>query len=406
MSTLQVNRREIEDYENYHSNKENENLLNKFPLHYKLDKNKKISKFRHLDKFSSGSLKNYLDSVALQLREMGSKIHPINFQPFHKEAQNKHTADGIKKSSRRLKNLNKSHSEKLIGYSVRKFDSHAKFYVNKDLLDDLQRKDNQNEKIIKNEPLIVGESEKSVIIDIILAREKSATLIQKFYRKTYAQKKAKLVYLLEKILKLMKPAIIKIQSHIKGYFCRRNIRQIIKMKEENYLILFYKKEKEMGIISKIKIRDLYMIVKQDKYNQVLNFKYNRFLNCFILFIRKNESYMPKYKILFIINGQKIVDILFEIVYEEDGSCYNILDFTILKKRGYVSNMEEHIGDDCIQLMVRRKLTLDTVPTVADKEIENDKKLRGPCIKKSSDSLCHRITTKKKVSFNLRANNFY
>jgi hypothetical protein len=393
MSILQLNREREKNI--LIRNKENENFLN-INLSSSQNERKKISSGRKdLTKYSTKTIQNYLNSVALQLNTMGSKIHPINLQSFKKEFNQK---DSSEVRRNHLRNPNKSHSDKFLPNMLKRkdFKDYLKFSPS-------HSQSNISSKFV--EEINLGEYEKITIQNIFKFREKAAIIIQNFFRKTYAQKKIKVVYLLEKILKVRRESTLKIQSNLKGYFCRKNVIQILMMKEENFPFFYYKKN--IDSISKFDIKDIFMIVKQEKYNQVLNFKFNRFLNCFILFIRKNDSYKSRYKIIFVINGKKIVDTAFEIFYEEDGSCYNILDFEVLKKKGFLSNIEEcYKLSTPMQPKLKRPMTLDILPSVYEALRTKHFRILKPCIKKSSENIYHPIISKKKVSFNLRMNNFF
>jgi len=229
MSILQLNREREKNI--FINNKENENFLDMNSLSYQNERRKISSGGKDLTKFSSKTIQSNLYSVALKLNNMGSKIHPINLPSFKNEFNHKESSDVTRSH---LRNLNKSHSDKLLPNILKRQDfeessknsSHSRSYTSTKFV----------------EKINFGDYEKIIIQNIFKLRENAAIAIQNIFRRTYAQKKIKVVYLLEKILKVRKESTLKFQSNFKGFICRRNISQIFIMKEEeNYPFFYYKK---------------------------------------------------------------------------------------------------------------------------------------------------------------------
>jgi len=98
-------------------------------------------------------------------------------------------------------------------------------------------------------------------------------------------------------------------------------------------------------------------MKHDKCDKAFIFDYNEYLDCFILFIKKQTLYKKFYQINFIINNELFLDKSFPIVRKNDiftSSAYNILDVLTLKRKGYISNIKE--SDEYENLRPKRKNT--------------------------------------------------
>lgn len=227
-----------------------------------------------------------------------------------------------------------------------------------------------------------NELEAYLIQKIIQVRKNSVNLIIKNYKIYKENQIKKKEALLKEIVRERKDSSIRIQSAFRSFYIRKNIKEILDKLEENYIFIydynrkyFQKKKKSKvniydstnsssssnstnindsyntsnGILSPIDIEEeahhdikLKLINKKSKHNEVLNFKYSKFLKCYLLIFKKKGLIRRTYKVNFIVNGNIIIDPRFKLDADEDGKFYNVIESHMLMIRNKIKNYENKL----------------------------------------------------------------
>lgn len=195
---------------------------------------------------------------------------------------------------------------------------------------------------------------------VITQRRKAYQIVKAFMKLKIYRKNIKVYYLLKKILRERRLAGIYIQKNVRRFFVRFSIRRVLKMMKRNYAILYYRIKMPKDSIS---IKSVKIIFEETKGTwvecRIYSMEFNKYLDCFILYIKKLDYAKRKYKFNFIVNNKVLVDMNFETCSSQDGKFNNILNLTLLKSKGYLSNIFEK--NDFYGIYNRgRKLTMPTL----------------------------------------------
>jgi hypothetical protein len=220
-----------------------------------------------------------------------------------------------------------------------KYQSSLNLPLKSDMITLAEERDLSQEEISKILPHNFLES---IFINYIISqRMKAFQIVKKFMKLKIYRKKIKIYYLLKKILRERRAALIKIQKNVRRFIVSSNINRVLRMMNKNYAIFYYKIKIAKEIIN---IRNVKIIFEETKGTwttcRIYSMEFNKYLNCFILYIKKLDYAKRKYKFNFIVNTKVMVDMNFETFSSPEGKFYNILDMTLLKNKGYLSNINE------------------------------------------------------------------
>jgi hypothetical protein len=241
---------------------------------------------------------------------------------------------------------------------------------------------------------------------IIQQRRFAAEAIQNFIRTKNNFKQELCNSIKKQILQERNSCAVKIQKIYKSYMVKKDIKKIIKMKNENYTIFYYKNTDSCCPIG-LEPKTVKILVTQVKSSKIIYFTYNKFLQCFLLFIKKIGSYNRKYLINFIINEKTIVDTNFPTQYnKETGKYFNILDFHQLNSRGYLSNIKspcDTMSENSYKRVPLKRRS--TYPGLNELKFNQEISLMSinPILKKSLEN--ESKSPKRQVNINLLINYF-
>jgi hypothetical protein len=250
--------------------------------------------------------------------------------------------------------------------------------------------------------------ESTLIKSILIQRQQAVKVIQKFLLFQMEKKKETIINLAKKVITDRTEKAILLQKHVRRYFTCKDVKKVIKMKNENYCIFYYKSPNDENGYNLLTVDSAKLLVKHEKHDKMFNFTYNRYLNCFLLFIKKIGTYKAKYLINFVLNGNVVVDTNFPTEMQSDGKYYNVLNFQILRLNGYLSNIKPCC---CLslnksikveagkKLQPKRKNTYPTLESTLYYITKND--YFNPILLKSLKN--EFFSPSKRVSFNLLIN---
>lgn len=276
----------------------------------------------------------------------------------------------------------------LARYSAKSMKSSSDTHLN-----NVTSKKNLQNILTKTQELICNdECVKILIKNILEQRNKSCQIIQKFARRKLAIKRIKIYIIILKIITERRKNLIKLQKKIKQFLVMTNIKKILKLMNTNYLIFYYKNGCCNSDYTKFEETKVNLLVKENSGEKLYNMIYNKYLKCFILFLRKDSNYKRKYKINFIINNRIVVDTNFDTCLDPKGCYFNVLDIWKLKHEGFLSNVKKKVDDESL-----------SVDNLGLKRTFTDNDINLILRKRHSDTLAY---PKRRGSLNLVPNYYY
>ena len=181
---------------------------------------------------------------------------------------------------------------------------------------------------------LVGIKVRKLIIrdGIVDERENCADKIINIFKSIYIKNEIGKHSLMENILKIREKSAEKIQKAYKGYKYYSSFQKLRKEMKENYFITypFYAKSIEL----KIYFPGSSTAINLGIFNsptKVFPFKYNEFLEMYILSIPPETFPSGEYRCQFIIDGFNSCDGRYPNVEFSDGNLYNVVRFDVERK---------------------------------------------------------------------------
>ena len=167
----------------------------------------------------------------------------------------------------------------------------------------------------------------------------SAKKISNAYKGYITRKYLKLNYLTKKILKFRDLCASKIIAHYKGYKIRKLSKDILKKKEDNYIIY-----STLSDNTQLYFKIRYTIGLEDN----IYFKFCELLKCFVFYISRRDKNFSKKKVEGFFYNQKYQK-LTDDMYEKNEKGENILNFPkILKQNDLNSEKYDKIINEYIK----------------------------------------------------------
>ena len=167
----------------------------------------------------------------------------------------------------------------------------------------------------------------------------SAKKISNAYRGYFIRQNLKLNYLTKKILKFRDLCASKIIAHYKGYKIRNISKDILKKKEDNYIIY-----STLSNNTQLYFKIRYTIGLEDN----IYFKYCELLKCFVFYISRKDKNFSRKKVSGFFYNQKYQK-LTDDMYEKNEKGENILNFPeILKQTDLNSEKYDKIINEYIK----------------------------------------------------------
>lgn len=161
--------------------------------------------------------------------------------------------------------------------------------------------------------------------------------LQNFIKSQLNTKKAKILLYIKKILTERQKCALKIQSQFRKYLCKNTINKIFSMKDDNYCIMYYKTANNMLMPIK-QLTAVFQVEDIDTVGKVLKFNYCKMLKCFLLFIKKQSLIKDAYKIVFLSDGNRLIDTNFPYKQNKRGQIYNYIKADDFDECWYISNV--------------------------------------------------------------------
>jgi len=229
---------------------------------------------------------------------------------------------------------------------------------------------NENKEIygdnLKNESEDKNFLIKKFLVEKILRDRKNSVnriiSFYRFYKKEQLRKREKLI---EEILKIRRNSTILIQSTFRSFIIRKNIKNILKNLEENFIFIYDYNKNFINKNSNINVSiiedeslekksnfnlskfteepnqdiKLLLINKKCQNSEILKFEYSRILNAYILIFKKKGLIRRNYKVNFIVNGNIILDPRFKLDTDNDGQFYNVIESNMLLIKNKIKSYE-------------------------------------------------------------------
>lgn len=166
-----------------------------------------------------------------------------------------------------------------------------------------------------------NESKLFVLLKKIINQRKNAVnLIVNSLRKFIKNIKEKKSFLLCKILKERIYFSQIIKSNFKMFISRKKVKKIIQ-KNKDYFSIISERKNYTSLSLKV--------IKDDK-EVILNFKFCKLRNVFVLYILRALALGTIYRVNFIADGKTIIDPMYRTDYDDKGNFFNIIDFNLIE----------------------------------------------------------------------------
>jgi hypothetical protein len=164
---------------------------------------------------------------------------------------------------------------------------------------------------------------KKYLVDkIIQERLEARNRLVKFFRSFRERESLKQSRVISYILTQRQNSAEVIQKSFRMFLVRREIKQILYVKQNDYILFYRQEDKITGKKIQLKINK--------KYETILDFKYSRALDTYYLILKDLRVLKKRFKVNFIVDGKVIIDPRYKVDCEDD-KFYNIIESYMLVK---------------------------------------------------------------------------